>query len=432
MSYDLLFSQYEGAEDLGLTEEGGAGSVIIEGEHAETAVVAEVAELTAVIEEQVSEIKELTETVDDLEETVEDLEEAVEGMESMLNSGNFNSISFANTYNRSLRLAAKLGCDYTGDRVGQESMSDAATANLMARTGIEAIGETLKNWGSKAVAFIKHIFNVIVNFFHSLFNKVEALAKREQQLRKRLNEGAKIKDKIKLGSWNAYIDYATDGMSTASKKDKGGYAKTDAAIAELVKVAGKVDGISTDEVKSKYSSLVSAIKEDAKGFGKYNEKKQGSKDIVVSQRAGIRTVITFAEPTINNFSEAASAIRSVRLSVIKAPEAKKMTSGETKSKADKSALTGVLDTCRALLSAVRESDTSKLMSNSTRDSVIGKLNNIKADNSDKSAEVNGKIGVVKATFALASQLSSMGYKNNINSIGAALDAVSAHLGFGKE
>ena len=421
---------YMGAEELGLNEEGQHSEVV--GDVAEAQVATEVAELTAVIEEQTAEIEKLADAVESTEEVVEELQEQVEGMESMLNSGNFNSISFTNTYNSALRKAAKLGCEFTGDRVGAESMGDVASANLMARAGIEAIGETLKNWGTKAVNFIKHIFNTIMNFFRSLFSKVDALQKREQQLRKRINDGASIKKKIKLGGWNVYLDYASGGLSGASKKDKGVMEHATKGLLALVSEAGKVDGISVAGVKSAYNEMVNGLKSDAREYGKYNEKKQGGKDLLVAQKAGNRLIASFSEPTIETLAEAASAIRSISVSVNKAPEAGKMTSGEVAAKADKSGLISALDNVKARINVMRNNDLTKEFTNTTRDQIIGKLNNVKAGDGDKSSEVNGKVAIVKAVYALSAKFATNRERDMINTTGAILDGVAAHLGFGKE
>jgi len=428
-----IFDQYAGAEELGL-DEGAASVAEAAGDAAEAAVSAEIGEVTAVLEEQTAEIEKLVDKVDDLEEAVEEVEEAVEGMESMLNSGNFHSVSFANMYNRALRLAEKLpapeGQLMLGDRVGAENMTDAATAQLFARAGIESFVERVKEYGKKAVEFIKHIFNQVINFFVSLFNKADGLTRREGQLRKRLNDGAKIKDKVKLGGWNVYVDYATDGLTSASKKDKGATDNTGKALADLIKSASKAGSMTVADLKSKHAALVAGIKSDAKAYGKYNEKKNGSKDVVLAQKAGIRFIANFSEPTINNFGEAAAAIRSVKLTMVKAPEAKKMSSGEVKAKTDKTGLVATLDNVKGLIAEIRADETSKLMTASTRDALIGNLNNLKAANSDKGAEVDGQVNVIKAVFSLAAQVSSNTNKAKINAAGAYLDGVAAHLGFG--
>lgn len=428
-----IFNQYAGAEELGL-DEGAASVAEAAGDAAEAAVSAEIGEVTAALEEQTAEIEKLVDKVDDLEDAVEEVEEAVEGMESMLNSGNFHSVSFANMYNRALKLAEKLpapeGQIMLGDRVGAENMTDAATAQLFARAGVESFVERVKEYGKKAVEFIKHIFNQVINFFVSLFNKADGLTRREAQLRKRLNDGAKIRDKVKMGGWNVYIDYATDGLSKGSKKDKGNFDKTTKAVADLVKAAQKGSSMTVADIKSKHAAVVTAIKADAKEFGKYNEKKNGSKDVILSQAAGIRAMANFSEPTINNFAEAAAAIRSIKLQMVKAPEAKKMSTGEVKAKADKAALVTVLDGVKGTIAEIRSDETAKLMTASARDQLVGTLNNMKAGNSDKSAEIDGQVNVVKAACSLAAQVASNTNKQRINSAGAHLDAVAAHLSFG--
>jgi len=420
-----------GAEELGLDES--ASNIASEvGDVVEATIKAEVSEATAAIEEQTGEIAQLVDKVEELEEAVEEVQECVDGLESLLSSGNFNSVSAASTYNRMVKLGEKLGCEFAAGRVGAESMSDAATANMHIRSGIEAIGETLKNWASGAVNFIKHIFNVIIGFFTSLFNKLDGLAKQEANLRTRINGGAKLKDKIKLGSWNAHIDYATSGLTGQGVKTKGaGGAGIGKGIGALVAEAAKVDGISVAGVKSAYSELVSGIKEDARAFGKYNEKKQGSKDVALSQSAGIRMVASFSDPSITTLAEAASAIRSVSVSVGKAPEAKKLTSGaEVKAKADKSGLISALDNAKAGIAAARDSKLSKQLTNTTRDQIIGKLNNLSAGDADKKSDVASKVAVVKATYGLAAKMTSNVERTVLNGIGAILDSVSAHIGFG--
>lgn len=419
-----------GAEELGLDES--ASNIAAEvGDVVEATIKAEVSEATAAIEEQTGEIAQLVDKVEELEEAVEEVEECIEGLESLLSSGNFNSVSAASTYNRMVKLGEKLGCEFAAGRVGAESMSDAATANMHIRSGIEAIGETLKGWASGAVNFIKHIFNVIVGFFTSLFNKLEGLAKQEANLRKRINDGAKLKEKVKLGSWNAYVDYASSGLTGKGVKTKGSTDGLGAGIGALITEAAKVDGITAAGVKTAYSSLVAGIKTDARAFGKYNEKKQGSKDVALSQSAGIRYVASFADPSITTLAEAASAIRSVSVAIGKAPEAKKLTSGaEVKSKTDKSGLISALDEAKAGIASARDSKLSKQLTNTTRDQIVGKLNNLASGDADKKSDVASKVAVVKATYALAAKLTSNTDRMTLNAIGAALDAVSAHIGFG--
>jgi len=84
------------------------------------------------------------------------------------------------------------------------------------------------------------------------------------------------------------------------------------------------------------------------------------------------------------------------------------------------------------IQSIRDGKLKKQLTNTQRDQLIGKLNNVKAGDGDKSSEVNGKVAVIKATYALAARMTAVGERDTINTAGAVLDAVAAHLGFGKE
>lgn len=433
MSYDMLFDSYKGAEELGLDAEGANSETVVDA--VEAVVEAEISELTVAVEENTAEVQVLAEKVESLEEAAEEVADAVEGMESMLASGTINAISFAKQYAHAVKKANRLPGDAIAideDRMGAESFGDAASAELFARNGLEAMGAKLKEFGKKAAEVVKAIFNAIINFFVGLFNKADALGRREKQLRDRLNGGAKIKDKIKLGSWNAYIDYATAGLGGKSAKSKGTTANLHASLYYLLDEAAKVDGITTAGAKAAYEEVTKSIKQDAQAYGKYNEKKQGNKDMIVSQDAGIRWSATYGTQNITNLSEAATAVRSIRVVIAKAPEAKKMTSGaEVKAKADKAALGSALDVVKAKVTALRDNKVKAKTSSSERDTLISKLGNIKSGDDTKKSETDGKIAFVKATYAVTVQVVSMADRNEVNLADAMLDCVAAHLSFGQ-
>lgn len=431
--YDDLFNSYKGAEELGLAEEGagGTGAVV---DAVEAVVEAEISELTVAVEENTAEVQTLVEKVEALEEAAEEVTDAVEGMESMIASGNINAISFAKQYAHAVKKANRLPGEailIDEDRMGAESFADANTAELFARNGLESMGEKLKEFGKKAAEVVKAIFNSIINFFVGIFNKADALGRREKQLRDRLNGGAKIKDKIKLGGWNAYIDYATSGLVGKSAKNKGTTENIHAGLKTLLEEAAKVDGITVAGAKSAYDAITSSIKSDAQAYGKYNEKKQGSKDMIVAQDAGIRWQATYGTQNITNLSEAATAVRSIRVSITKAPEAKKLTSGaEVKAKADKAALGTALDTVKAKVAQLRDNKVKAKTSGNERDTLISKLGNIKSGDETKKSETDGKVAFVKAAYATTVQVVSMADRNEVNLADAMLDCVAAHLSFG--
>jgi len=417
--HDIL-DMYKGAEELGL--EGAGGEAVVDA--VEDVVKTEIAEVTVAIEEQSTAVEQLVAKVDDLEEAVEEATEVVEGMESLINSGNFNPLAFAQLYNRGVKLGNKLGANIQGDRMGAESITDASTAEMYARQGLESIMDSIKEYGKKAIEFIKHIFNTVINFFVSIFDKATGLERRCDQLKKRLEDSTKLKETVKLGGWNVYIDYAKGGLGTAKT---AGFEATQGAIAKLTELGKNVSGISLEDFKSAYSGLISAIKTDAKAAGKYNEKKAGTHDVLIGVMNGIRIQVSYIDSDIKTMAEAAAAARSLKMVVMKDPEAKKLTSGEVKSKSDKSALLKAISEVRGTGAFIRNTKVAKAFSAAERDRVVGSLNAIKGGDADKSAEVNGQVNLVKAVYSSTSTMATNVTKVAINSAGAVLDCVAAHL-----
>jgi hypothetical protein len=423
MSLNLL-DMYAGAEELEL--EGGAGGAAVV-DAVEDVVKTEIAEVTVAIEEQSQQVEQLVAKVDELEEAVEEATEVVEGMESLINSGNFNSLAFANLYNRGVKLGNKLGANIGGERMGAESITDASTAQMYARQGIESIMDSIKEYGRKAVEFIKHIFNTVINFFVSIFDKAAAIEKRADQLKKRLEDGAKIKEQVKLGSWNVWVDYAKNGLAGVKPK---GFDASQGALAKLTELGKNVNGIELEDFKSAYSGVIAAIKSDAKSAGKYNEKKAGTHDVLIGVLNGIRIQASYIDSDIKTMADAANAARSLKFVVMKDPEAKKLTSGsDVKAKADKSALLKEIGEIRAISKTLREGKVAKAFSAAERDRVIGSLNAIKAGDNDKASEVNGKVTLVKAVYSSTSSVGTNLTKVIVNAAGAALDCVAAHISF---
>lgn len=417
--HDIL-DMYKGAEELGL--EGAGGEAVVDA--VEDVVKTEIAEVTVAIEEQSTAVEQLVAKVDDLEEAVEEATEVVEGMESLINSGNFNPLAFAQLYNRGVKLGNKLGANIQGDRMGAESITDASTAQMYARQGMESIMDSIKEYGKKAIEFIKHIFNTVINFFVSIFDKATGLERRCDQLKKRLEDSTKLKETVKLGGWNVYVDYAKGGLGSAKT---AGFEATQGAIAKLTELGKNVSGISLEDFKSAYSGLIAAVKTDAKASGKYNEKKAGTHDILIGVMNGIRIQVSYIDSEIKTMAEAAAAARSLKMVVMKDPEAKKLTSGEVKAKADKSALLKAISEVRGTGAFIRNTKVAKAFSAAERDRVVGSLNAIKAGDADKSAEVNGQVNLVKAVYSSTSTMATNVTKVAINTAGAVLDCVAAHL-----
>jgi hypothetical protein len=418
-----ILDLYAGAEELDLAA-GGEGVV----DAVEEVVRAEVAEIAVVVEEQSQAIENLAEEVASMDDAVEELAENVDGMESLLNSGNFNSLAFAKLYNRGVVLANKLGADIGGERMGAESISDASTAQMIARQGMEGFMDTVKEYGKKAIEFIKHIFNTVINFFVSIFNQADGLQRRVEQLKKRLDGGAALKDTIKLGGWNVYFDYAKKGLPSAETPVS--LEGTKGALIEFVALGNNVSGITLDSFKSAYNKLVGAIKADAKKMGRANEKKAGNTNVIIAIEAGIRIRAQYNDMDPKDLGDAAAAARSIKLSVVKDPEAKKMTSGDAKAKLKKTELHAVLTHALKEIGKLRQLGIAKKFSAAERDRVIGSLNAVKAGDADKSAEVNKQVNLVRAVTAIGASLTQSAIKETASEIRAMLDGVQAHMGFG--
>jgi len=420
MSLDM----YMGAEDLGLDDNLGGGDL---GGAGEGSVATEVAELAVVIEEQSNAIEALVEEVNELDDTVEQLEEVIEGTESLLESGNYNPKAMAILYGRGVTLVNRLGGDLDDNRMGVEALGDAATAVVMCRGGLESFVEKAKEYGRKAVEYIKHVFNVVINFFVSLFNQTEALQRRSTQLKKRIDEGAKIKEEIKLGGWNIFFDYAKNGLNESAKAKH--FTATQTAMVGFLELGKNVNGVDLSSFKTHYSALIAGIKTDATAIGKSQAKKNGSNNVIIGQYNGIRIRATYNDMDAKDMSEAASAARSVKITVGKDPDAKKMQSGTAKSKCDKAKLQSVLSEINKDLAGVRNSAVSKKFSTAERDRVIGSLNAIKAGDSDRASDVSKQVNLVRAIYAAGASLSQSVSKCIYQEIKATLDGVAAHVSF---
>lgn len=413
---------YVGAEELEL--EGGAGDVV---DAVEEVVRAEVAELAAEIEENSQAVENLVDEVQELDESVEELEETVEGLESLLGSGNYNPAAFAQLYNRGVKLANRLGADIDGSRIGAESVSDAATAELMVRQGVESFMDKVKEYGRKAIEFIKHIFNTVINFFVSLFNQADGLQRRAAQLKKRIDDGATIKKDIKLGGWNVYFDYAKNGLAEA--KNSKGFEGTMDSMAKLMELGKNVSGIDLGAFKSAYASVISGIKADATKIGKSQAKKNGNTNVVIAVCAGLRIRASYQDADPKDLTEAAAAARSLKFTFGKDPEAKKLSSGTTKAKLDKSGLLAQITLVNGGVAALRQADIAKKFSAAERDRVVGSLNAVKAGDDDKSSEVNKQINLVRAVYAAGASMTQGMTKFMASTLRATLDAVQAHVSY---
>lgn len=414
-----ILDRYAGFEDLELNG-AGEGTAHIEAV-AEDAARAEVAEVQVVLEQQGQEIEELKAAVEEHDEAVEELEEVVDGMESLIGSGSFNSTAFATLYNRATKLNAKLG-GVSVDRMGTESLGDAATAQIMARHGMESFMDTVKGWAKKAIEAIKHIFNAVINFFVGIFSAAEKLARRADQLSQRLDKADKLKEKVKLGGWNALFDYEKHGLDGGDE----GWGGTSNALSTLAGAARDINSLELGKFNSAYSAVVSAVKADAKKDLDATEKSAGDKKTLIGQHAGVRVHAEMKDGSAKDLGEAAEFARSLKIH-FGTGDVKKLTTGEVAPKADKAALKKLIAYVKESVTLIRKDKVSSAFSKAERDKVIGSLNVVKADDKEKAKEVNEKIALVRAIYASTSSFTQAVNKYLVRCSGWQLDAVSAHI-----
>lgn len=414
-----ILNRYQGFEDLELN--GPTDGSVHTDAIVEDAVRAEVAEVQVELEQQGQEIEELKAAIEEQDEAVEEVQELVEGMESLIGSGSFNSTAFSQLYNRAAKLNGVLG-GASVDRMGTESLSDAATAQIMARHGMESFMDNVKSWSKKAVEAIKHIFNIVINFFVGIFSAAEKLTRRADQLSKRLEASDKVKEKVKLGGWNVLFDYDKHGL----KEGTEGWAATTAAIANFAKLGENPAGVELGQFNSAYNGLRSAVAGDAKKDVNATEKKEGDKKILIGQSAGIRVHAEMKDGMAKDLAEAAVFARSLKIH-FGTGDTKALTTGEVAAKADKAALKSLLAEAKSTASLLRTDKVSASFSKATRDKVIGSLNVIKADDATKAKEVGEKVALVRAIYASASSYGQAVTKQVVRTANWQLDAVSAHI-----
>ena len=412
--FDIL-DMHAGVEDLDLND---TPAEVVE-EIVEQEVRAQIAEATVEMGEAGSEVVTLVERLDAIEDTVEDLEETVEGMESLLASGNFDNTVFSQMYNRAARLNEKLGGSSLS-RMGAESFSDAASAQVMSRDGMEGFTETVKGYGAKAVAFIKQIYNAVINFFIGLFNQADALDRRAKQMSEQLGKVEKLKEKVTFGGWNAYVDYAANGI-----KDLGAVSsEAFDAVAALAEQAKDPKNANISAFSAAYKKTVASLTKMGK---KSSSKDNGDNKNVVGQINGIRILFSYYDGKIENEADVAKAGKALKLAVGKAPEAKTLSTGDSAPKADKSGLQGAITKIRADVQKLKTTKVKDKFSAAERDKVIGNLNALKGDGEKDGEKVKQGVAVVKASASTAASLTKVLASANGAFLTAGLDCVKAHF-----
>jgi len=410
-------SLYAGTEELGLSE--GAQATLDSVAEEVSEIRAEVAEANAEIQEQGEVLEEVAEQVTDIEEATEEVADLVEGMESMLASGNFDGKAFSALYNQAFRITDKrLGgaSDKGATRMGAEDLYDASTASSLARDGMEGFMDKVKGAGAAVITFIKKIFNTVVNFFIGLFNKNKAMKRRIEGLNAELGkDGLKLKEKVKLGGWNGYIDYEAKGLN-------GKVVELAEVSAPLGAYANLLDGeITLAEFSTAYKALVSGLKSKIAGAGASKEEKGQ----LVAQIAGIRVVLHTGEGEASDLKKAGALARGLSMKTVKADNFSKLTSGEVAPKiTSAAALKSQLNIVSNAIGKLESGKIDQKFAAAKRDKLIGYIN-ASAGKEDK--DTGDKVALVKAVAASSAALTRSATSLASNVLEAMIDGVAAHI-----
>lgn len=369
-------------------------------ETVEVVAAGAVAELSAEVEEQGNEVETLVEKLEDIQEDVEELQETVEGAESLLTSGQWNPQAFALLYGKAESLNAKLG----GKEIsvlGAESLADATTAQLAARDGLEAFGETIKKVGSGAIAFIKRIWDAIVAFVAGLFSKAAKVKSLAKAVGARLDKAEKVKEEIKLGKWNVFVDVEKKGGKSPKPAFKL-LADAGAAVAAADTLLASPE---------KVDSLAKAMANLSFDMGKLDEafgpgKKAGSSATMSSTYSyrGLSIIARYYGSDIKTFEDVSKAAKAVRF--VWAPNASVKTSGDFKVSETKDSLKQRIASAVSVLDTVTEGKNTASLNAKKRDEIIAKL---KALDSKESPNKGKAVTAVKSVYGcLSSVVTSTG------------------------
>ncbi len=370
-------------------------------EIAETVAAGEVAEVAAEVEEQGHELEDVAEQVEELQETVEELQAEVAGAESLLSSGAFNPQAFALCYGRAEKLHAKLGGEET-DVVGAESLADATTAKLAARSGMEAFGATIKKYGAQAVAFIKKLYDTIISFIAGLFSRSAKVRNLAKAVKARLGANSKIKDTVKLGKWNAFVD--VEGSSSELKPT--------ILSTVLVKLAGASDACNDlignpgnhGGITKSLKELGDAVYGVAAAAGPVRGAKKGDVQTGTVTWRGLTIAASHYVGAGEGLEVAGKQAKAIRLAYKVSGGVK--TSGDAKVSLTADKIKGYVTYAENLCAGLESSKVNAKFTSANRDRIIGLLNALDKK-SDEGKDAGAAVGVVKSVFAALSSVSSV-------------------------
>ena len=416
------FASVAGQEELGLENQ--PAEVIAPEEVAEVVADKVIAENQEQLNEIAESVEKLAEAVEDSQETIEEIQDTVEGLESLLN-GNFNPVAASKSYARLQKLVAKIGGDIGSERHGTEALTDADTAQMLMRDGMEAATKEGEGWFSRAGTFLKALFQKIAAFVVGLFNSAAGYKRKVEILRSAIRSGS-VKNKIKVGDWNRYID--AKNFKASSAKAVVDYAQIGSCMNKLSDVISQADKYASNlgEFTKVYGGLTASLKKTQ--FGSGNSVSKGGTDRAIINVLGMRVVVQFMSPAaIKEVKDIAKACRAVRTSMVANPDSKIETSGEVDVSVTAAELESVLGDCLEGVKIMETLKANKGFNTAGADKLIAHLRAemTKDDDKAKAKEVFNNITAIAAmSNRLLNDQSTMVSK----AIKASLSFVSACVG----
>ena len=423
MSIFDAFASVAGQEELGLGD-GVPQEVVAPEEVAEMVADKVIAENQDQLNEISESVEKLVDAVEESQETMEEIQDTVEGLESLLN-GNFNPVAASKSYTRLQNLVAKIGGDIGSERHGTEALTDASTAQMLMRDGIEAAGKEGEGWFSRAGTFLKALFQKIAAFVVGIFNAAAGYKRKIEIQRAALKSGT-VKNKIKVGDWNRYID--AKNYKASSAKAAVDYAQIAENIGKLSSIIAQSDvhGADLGSFTKAYQAMTAGLKKTQ--FGSGNAVSKGGSERAIINVLGMRVVVQFMSlGSIKEVKDIAKACRAVRTSMVANPDSKVETSGEVDISVTAAELESVLNECGQGVKVMETLKSNKGFNTAAADRVIAHLRAemTKDDDKAKAKEVFNNITAIAAmSNRLLNDQSTMVSK----AIKASLSFVSACVG----
>lgn len=381
-------------------------------EHAVVLADGEIAASEVVVAQAQEEIVQQQADIEQLEERVEDLEEDLAGLESMFSGAtDWNPGLAQKLYNNARRISVRtFGEEDAVSVKGAEAFGDASTAQMELISGVEAMKERAGEMWKGVKQFFINLYNSVIAFFTGIFDRLRGLEKKADALITRLNAVAddKIKDTIKLGGWNVYLEV-----------DKG-----DKLAGRLSAITGALNEVASGLAAQTAEGLKGAVtKGSAKFVAALDDKKQkvstDNTETLTAKAGGV--VFTVVLPKAGAKDDVA-ALKGATVSYSTSKEGVK-TEGEFKSGKGKGALIELAKKTKSEATAARIAKFDASALKTARDKAIAQTEAAGGEKDD----VKKKVGAIRAGNGAALKFARVLTSFQADAIAAQQSFIAAHV-----